>query len=816
MPQLPSGTVTFLFTDIEGSTKLLAEIGSERYALALTGHLTRVRTAIANTGGVEFGRAGDGFFYAFARASDALIAAARAQTAAGEGSIRVRMGIHTGEPLIVEGDYIGLDVHKAARICAVGHGGQVVVSGATRSITGADLRDLGEHRLKDLTAPERLYQLGGGEFPPLKSLNRTNLPVQTTVLLGRERELAELLVLGRLSQLLTLTGPGGTGKTRLALQVAAELASECADGVWWVPLGSVSDPALVELAIVQTLGARDTLAKHLDGKRLLILLDNLEHLLDSAPFLAQLIATTPGLKLITTSRERLAVSAEQEYPVLPLGESAAISLFVTRAKQLKPDFEPDEAIPELCRKLDGLPLALELAAARVKLMTPRQILARIDRRFDLLTGGPRDAPERQRTMRAAIEWSYALLSPEEQRVFRALAVFAGGFELEAAETVSNADLNVVQALVEKSLIRRTGDSRFSLLETVRDFALARLEAAVETDEMRRRHARWFLELARSAQAGLRTGGQGAWLARLHADTNNLRGVLTWALEEDISLGIQLARALLVPWRMRGQTTELLRWFDRALAVPASIPAEARALGLTAFGSLLFFHADYERAEQMLKASLVLFRKLGDEREEARVLNGLGGVYWATGANDDAVRLREEALAISRRLGDRGGTAHSLHLLGETLRDLGQLERGSATLEEAVGIWREIGDQHMTSASLHSLADAALDELDAPRAAERYRQALAIALELGDESNQAYCVAGLASVAGLRGEVERAGRLWGVAESFEDRFGLRLLSVERARYEKILSPLADLPAFRAGAEVGRALLLEQALADLVGA
>src|SRR5581483_11808583 len=649
MTGLPSGTVTFLFTDIEGSTKLLAEIGGERDRRTLADHRNLVRKALAECGGVEVDAVGDGFFYAFARASDALSAAERARAALGAGPVRIRVGIHTGEALVVDDGYVGLDVHKAARICAAGHGGQVLVSEATQSLAGVHLRDLGEHRLKDLAAPVRLYQLGDGDFPPLRSLNRTNLPVQPTPILGRENELAELLTLARRSRLLTLTGAGGTGKTRLALQVAAELAGEYADGVWWVPLGSVSDPLLVEPTIAQVLGAGDTLAEHLAGKRLLIVLDNLEQLLEAAPVLARLLAGAPGLSLITTSRERLAISGEQEYAVLPLGDSAAISLFVSRARQRKPYFAPDDAVAELCRRLDGLPLALELAAARVKVMTPGQILARLERRLELLTGGPRDAPERHKTMEAAIEWSYGLLSEEERRVFRALAVFVGDFELEAAEAVCDSDLDMLQALVDKSLLRPTAEGRVSLLETVREFALTRLEDVGETAELRRRHAAWFLKLGKSALPGVRSAEQGAWFARLRADTDNLRAVLAWALEEDVSQGVELASALLVPWRMRGQETELVRWYEEALGDPETVPVETRAIGLGSFGTALFFHGEYERAREKLNASLALFRTLGDESEMARVLNRLGGVSWATGANDEAIRLREEALAIYRRL-----------------------------------------------------------------------------------------------------------------------------------------------------------------------
>ncbi len=451
MRELPSGTVTFLFTDIEGSTRLLHELG-DAYADALAEHRRVLREAFARHDGVEVDTQGDAFFVAFARAADALAAAGEAQAGLGEGPIRVRIGLHTGEPLVTEEGYVGIDVHRAARIAAVGHGGQVLVSQSTRELAGADrLRDLGEHRLKDLTAPERIYQLGDGDFPPLKSLNQSNLPEQPTPFVGREKELGEVLALlgDQKIRLLTLTGPGGSGKTRLAVQAAAEAVDDHEHGVWWVGLQAVRDPELVLPAIATTLGANTDLETHIGDKRMLLALDNLEQVLGAAPQIGGLLASCPKLRLVVTSRELLRIAAEREYAVPPFVEQEGVGFFLGRARAIRADFQPDERVREVCRRLDNLPLALELAAARVRSLSSAQILERLERRLPLLTGGPRDAPERQRTLAAAIGWSYELLTPEEQQVFRRLAVFAGGYTLEAAEEVAEADLDVLQSLARE-------------------------------------------------------------------------------------------------------------------------------------------------------------------------------------------------------------------------------------------------------------------------------------------------------------------------------------------------------------------------------
>ena len=398
---LPTGDVTFLFTDVEGSTKLLHELGEDRYAEALAAHRRVLREAFGAHGGVEVDTQGDSFFVAFPTAQGALQAATATLNGLAAGPISVRIGIHTGTARVGEEGYVGVDVHRAARIAASGHGGQVLVSASTAELVGtAGLRDLGYHRLKDLSEPERIYQLGAEDFPPLESLHRTNLPLPSTPFLGRRDELAAALAqLSRAEvRLLTLTGPGGTGKTRLALQIAGELASRYAHGVWWVPLATLRDPQLVVESAAQALGADDGLVEHVADRSMLIVFDNFEQVVDAAPDVAALLSSCPNLDLLVTSREPLRVNAEQVYEVPPLAPQEGVGLFLARARAVKPDFEGDESISEICRRLDDLPLALELAAARVTALTPGQILERLSHRLPLLTGGARDLPERQRTL----------------------------------------------------------------------------------------------------------------------------------------------------------------------------------------------------------------------------------------------------------------------------------------------------------------------------------------------------------------------------------------------------------------------------------
>ncbi|HZJ51940.1 MAG TPA: adenylate/guanylate cyclase domain-containing protein, partial [Actinomycetota bacterium] len=478
MRALPTGTVTFLFTDIEGSTRLLDELGAERFADALAEHRRLLRAAFARHGGVEVDTQGDAFFVAFWDASGALAAAAEGQVALAQGPIRVRMALHTGEPVVTDEGYVGMDVHRAARICSTAHGGQVVLSATTRTLLDdADLVDLGLHRLKDLGRPEKLFQLGLDRFPPLRSLNATNLPSQPSTLIGRERELAELAALVPEARLAVATGPGGSGKTRLALQVAAELVETFTDGVYWVSLAAVSETALVFPTIASALGAQGEVAAHIDERRMLLLLDNLEQVLDVAPQLSELLRSCPNLHLLITSRALLRIEGEHEYQVEPLPTQDAVALFRERA----PVAFPEEAIVAICRRVDCLPLAVELAAARTRILSADAMLARLEQRLPVLTGGRRDAPERQRTLRATIEWSYELLEDDEQLLFRRLAVFAGSFDAAGAEEVAGSSLETLQTIVEHNLVRRWSSGRFGMLETIHEFAIERLEESGEAE-----------------------------------------------------------------------------------------------------------------------------------------------------------------------------------------------------------------------------------------------------------------------------------------------------------------------------------------------
>ena len=517
--------------------------------------------------------------------------------------------------------------------------------------------------------------------------------------------------------------------------------------------------------------------------------------------------------MIATSRERLAISLEQEYPVPPLDDAGAEELFISRARQLEPDFEPDETVGEICLRLDRLPLALELASTRVKLMSTSQMLDRINRRLDLLSKGRRDAPDRQATMRATIGWSYDLLPASEQALFRGLGVFAGGFELEAAEGVCGADLDDLQSLIDKSLLRSDERGRFRLLELTREYALEQLDGTGEEAGLRRREADWFLQLAEHAKEHLTSAEQGRWLSRLDADTDNLRAVLAWCSEHDPAGAIELASTLYYPWREHGQLRELSLWLERALATSATLNAPTRAAGLKTLGAALNFVDQYDRAREPLEQSLVLFKELGDAAGEASVPILLGMQFANQGSLARGIELNEAALVVARGAGDTPHIARALNFLGGCFLLTGELERSRATLEEAFEIHTKLGDHHSMAADLDSLAVAALSEGDAELAARHYNAILDVTSAYHSERDELYTVAGMACVAALRGDVHSAGRLWGVVEAAENRLGIHMIAAERALLERIVTPLQGDQAFQAGYATGRDIELAEAVREL---
>ena len=577
---LPAGTVTLLFTDIEGSTRLIEELGEEGYVHALAEHRRLLRGVLSEHGGVEVDTQGDAFLYAFADPAEALAAAAQGQDALAPVQVKVRMGVHTGELQLTGEGYAGRELHRAARIAASGHGGQVVVSAATRAFIDGELTELGEHRLKDFDDPVALFQLGSERFAPLRTISNTNLPHPASSFVGRRRERDELVgLLGNGARLVTLSGPGGSGKTRLAIEAASELVTAFKAGVFWVGLARLRDPAVVAEEIAQTLGAKEELAKHVGKRELLLLLDNFEQVVEAAPELSKLLQACPNLRLLITSRELLRISGEVEYPIPPLAEPEAVELFCVRAQ-----LEPDGTIGELCRRLDDLPLAVELAAARTSVLTPAQILERLSQRLDLFKGG-RDADPRQQTLRATIEWSHDLLSDDEQQLFARLAVFAGGCTLDPAEEVCDANLNILQSLVDKSLARHSGD-RFWMLETIREFATERLHQSPETHHISSRHAAWYADLAERANEQLQGPEEADWLDRLEAELGNLRAALAWFERTRTAAAFQtLGAALLSLWDERGHWREGVLWLEKALALGDS-DARTRVRALIALCTLL--------------------------------------------------------------------------------------------------------------------------------------------------------------------------------------------------------------------------------------
>jgi predicted ATPase/class 3 adenylate cyclase len=840
---LPTGQVTFLFTDIEGSTRLVQNLGSADYHRLLTEHSTLLRAAVRDAGGVEFGTEGDAHFFAFHDARAAIEAATAAQRALAahqwpdEARIRVRMGIHTGRPELHGANYVGVDLNRVARIAAAGHGGQVLVSADARSaadarseaearslagprpateadLDGIRLADLGRHRLKDLVEPEHIYQLSSpglpDEFPPIRSIDARpkHLPAQLTSLIGRGKELSDVIELVSRARLVTLTGAGGSGKTRLAVAAADRLLPRFDDGVFFAALAPLEDGERVPAAIAASLGLReapdrpllDVVEEHLRDKTLLLVTDNFEHLTAAAPVVARLLQGSPALSVLATSRELLRVYGEQEYPVPPLpvpspnGSSEpltanpCVQLFAERAAAVRADFRltPENApvIAEICRRVDGLPLAVELAAARIRILSPAELLARLDRRLATLSGGARDVPERQRTLRGTIDWSHDLLEPAERRLFARLSAFAGGWTREAAEAICAGDLGVdvlevLESLVDKSLVRRTIDEaeavRFDMLETIREYARERLDAAGEAPAVRSLHAGFFRQLAESAEPNLTGPDSARWLDALGAEVPNVRSALRWAIDSgdpaDLETGLFMAGALWRFWQLTGTLREAAEWFDQLLARPkaADIPA-ARAKALRGAGGIAYWQNDLPRSRQLYEEAVAIYRQLGDEAGLGAALNDLAYLPMLMGEPDLAERLFTEARDIFRELGDRWQAALAEMNIASTKFFLGDYERARDVIEAVVPVIRERGDRFWLTEAITGLGQ--LEQLTGrfDDARRHYAESLNLALEARTMPQVAMVLEPLSNVDAAGGQYERAVRLWAAAQAIKERIG----------------------------------------------
>jgi predicted ATPase/class 3 adenylate cyclase len=894
---LPAGTVTFLFTDIEGSTALITRLGSA-YEPLLEAHRAILRAAFEAAGGVEIQTEGDAFFVAFASASAAAAAAIAAQRAIAahpwpaDAQIRVRMGLHTGEATPTpDGDYTSLEVHRAARIAAAGHGGQVLISETTRALIGGSLaadvtiRDLGEHRLKDLR-PERLSQLVAAglpaEFPPIRSLDRrpNNLPTQLTSFVGRDRDLAATLLLVDASRLLTLTGPGGIGKTRLALQLAATVADRFSDGVWFVPLEPLREAELVPGTIARAVGLADSgirpttemLVEHLASRTCLLVLDNFEHVIAAAPLAGQLLRACPGLTIVSTSRGALHVSGEQEYavaglPVPPdprrlstleaaqlpaeirdadpetLGQYEAVRLFVARAVAVRADFrittENAPAVAGICATLQGLPLAIELAAARVKVLAPEAILSRLEHRLELLASASRDLPERQRTLRGAIAWSYDLLDDAGRLLLDRLSVFVSGGDLPMIENVCDPDgglgvdlLDVLATLVDQSLVRSddlAGAARFSLLDTIRTYGAERLDASGDGPVIRDRHLAAYLELAERAAAELSGSGQRAWLDRLEADADNFRAALDRAEAiPDPEAAVRLGFALWRFWQQRGYLREARQRLTALEAHGWDLAPRTRAHLLEALGGVAYWQADAAASRPWYEAALEIWRTIGDRREIANALYNLGSSDIPSLLSEysrdaetwqRAKRHLDEALENYEAIGDRLGQGNVLWGIGGLYYFTSDVVEAEGWYVRSLEHFRATRNRTMEAWALHMLGTTVLKLGRTASAADMMRHALRHFHEAGDLSGITLVLDDLSAVAVTEGNLERAARLRGAARQLTKSTGTELAQVVDELFEQATRPNARVAVDARELErlemEGRGLALDAAVAYALG-
>jgi predicted ATPase/class 3 adenylate cyclase/Tfp pilus assembly protein PilF len=916
MPELPRGTVTFLFTDIEGSTRRW-EQDRPAMAAAVSRHLVLLRRAIEAHGGILYKVVGDAVQAAFPTAPAAVAAAVAAQRALlteawpeSVGPLRVRMALHAGEAHPDQGDYLAPALNRLSRVLAVGHGGQILLTQVVHGLlaegsapASVTLHELGEYRLRDLVEPERIWQAAApglpAAFPPLvtRSAPPTNLPLQPTPLIGREADVAVIADLLRTGQtrLVTLTGPGGTGKTRLALEIAAQLTDLAPDGVSFVDLAPIDDAALAPSVIAGILGLREeggrdlraTLIDFVRPRKMLLVLDNLEQIRPAADFArlaAEALTVCPELRLLATSRAPLKLRAEREYPVPPLpipdarhlpplahlAQNAAVQLFVARAQAANPAFaltsDNAAAVAEICARLDGLPLAIELAAARIRGLTARDLARRLGAHLDLLASRAADRPDRQQTLRTAIAWSYDLLPPAEQALYRRVAVFAGGLTLESAEAIAAAGsplaldpLDGLTALIEQSLLRLDEEPdppRYRMLETLRAYGQERLATAGEEEAIRAVHASIVLAATRSTADGLRGPDAARWSEILEAEHDNLRAALRWATDAgQAELALALAGAAWTFWETRGYLTEGRMWLDAVLAASPTDASTERAEALLGAGGLARLQGDLMSAAALAEESLGVWRQRGDRTGEARALralavvadrqgdearalalcgqslelsrqvgdtfgiavalNSLGVILWNTGQSAAARAMLEESLALERRAGHRARLPMPLNNLALLAIETGELAQARAYLEESLVIDRELGRQSGVADTLENLGMVALADGDLSQAARLFAESLQFHRELGDRYSVANALESIASVATETGDAAAAARLYAAAAALREAIGAPLPQSETSRHEQGVAATRahlDPDAFTASWEAGARLAWTEAAAE----
>ena len=884
---LPEGTVTLLFTDIEGSTQLLRKLGP-LYAGVQERHRHLLRDAFTRFHGREVDTQGDAFMVAFQGALDAVNAAAEMQRRLTAepwpdgAKVRVRMGMHTGQPERRSEGYVGIDVVRAARICAVAYGCQVVISEATRVLVvgaGIETIDLGVYALKDFPGPERLFQLVAPglerDFPALRTPFATNLPAKLTPLVGRGPELAAVaaLLTGGETRVVTLTGTGGAGKSRLALEAARNALPDFHDGVYLVSLAPITDPDLVLAEIARVLGVRDstarprveTLADAVRGKRILLVIDNFEQVSNAANDLGLLMQRAPDLVVLATSRGSLRISGEQVVAVGPLPDDDAITLFLERASAADPTFREADAdraiVSQICNRVDRLPLAIELAAARTPTLGLGELLRRLDHALGILTGGLRDAPARQQTLRATIDWSYQLLNPPQRALFASLAVFRGGATLDAIEAVcgqvSENLIDDLAELVDKGLLRREtvagADPRLQMLATVREYASELLGADPAADELRERHAAFVAELSDHAESGLEGDDQAAWLGVVERDLDNVRAALEFAFDSGrTALGLRILSSLGRFWRAHGHVTEARRWLSQGLSLPGDLPAGVHAFATWTAARQAMAQHDYDAAAPLVREAIALFRESGHDREvvfslceladielihdevdragaladeagnaaaalgDARTISAVvqlkASVAEARGEYGLAQELFTEALGLRRTLGDRLLVVDSAFNLGAAAFAAGDHEHAQKAIEECLALSRELGDALHEAAALCLLGEVALLDGAVERADGLLRESLEIYAGLPDDRASAECLLGLAGVRASTGRFDEAARLWGAADALRGGDALLTgeLRVVRLLEERLTAGLGDRLAARR--EEGRLLDRELVLRD----